>query len=197
MHLLFPADIIILLAVLSTQGYTITQEGNPNVQWETSTQTDVGLDLGLFQNRFQFTADYYIKNTTNLLFNVPLPSSGGSVTPPSENAGKVRNNGLELQATYNSKGNSKLTYSITGNFAWLHNKVMSLLITVQLPAAELIIIILLRLQLLGSQLVNFIYWKMKEFFKQIKKCLHMLTRALMLNAGDVMFKDISGPDGKA
>ncbi len=64
---------------MPAQGYTITSEGNPNVQWETSTQTDIGLDLGLFQNRFQFTADYYIKKTTNLLFPIPLPTSGGGV----------------------------------------------------------------------------------------------------------------------
>ncbi len=91
-----------------TQGYTITSEGNPNVQWETSTQTDVGLDLGLFKNALQFTADYFIKNTSNVLLSIPLPSSAGSVSGPTQNAGEIRNQGLELQAIYNSPLSKKI-----------------------------------------------------------------------------------------
>jgi outer membrane receptor protein involved in Fe transport len=53
MYRLYPVGFIILLVAYQQQGYTITSEGNPNVKWETSTQTDIGLDLGLFKNALQ------------------------------------------------------------------------------------------------------------------------------------------------
>jgi TonB-dependent starch-binding outer membrane protein SusC len=54
---------------------------NPDLRWEKSAQTDVGLDLGLFNNRVQLTADVYVKNTTDLLLSrsIPLSSGFGSV----------------------------------------------------------------------------------------------------------------------
>jgi TonB-linked SusC/RagA family outer membrane protein len=109
-----------------TEGYTITSKGNPEVKWETSTQTDVGLDLGLFNDALQVTADYFIKNTSNMLLSIPEPSSAGSAGSPTENAGKVKNNGLELEVTYSHEVNRKLAYKLTGNFATLHNEVTSL-----------------------------------------------------------------------
>ncbi|MHB1921004.1 MAG: SusC/RagA family TonB-linked outer membrane protein [Chitinophagaceae bacterium] len=108
------------------QGYSIYQEGNPDIKWETSTQTDVGLDLGLFENALEFTADYFIKNSSNVLLNIPLPTSAGNFISPAENAGAVRNNGLELSASFHHQVNEKITFDLSGNFATLHNEVISL-----------------------------------------------------------------------
>ena len=179
-----------------TQGYTITSEGNPNIIWETSTQTDIGLDLGLFQNKFQFTADYYIKRTTNLLFEPPLPSSGGGVSGPTENAGEVKNTGLELQATYNSAGTSKLTYSVTGNFALLHNKVVSLVNNTPIPAGRIDNGYFATLTSVGQPIGEFYLLEDEGIFQTDKDVFTHAYQGPNVKAGDVMYKDISGPDGK-
>lgn len=68
---------------------------NPDLKWETTKQFDVGINLGMFNNRLSFTADYYSKNTDDLLLSRPLPSSSG-FTSITQNVGKVQNKGIEL-----------------------------------------------------------------------------------------------------
>ena len=71
--------------------------GNPNLKWERANQFDVGLDLSLW-NRLHVTADYYLRNTSDLLYNVPIPSTSGFSTMLS-NVGAVRNKGYEVSIT--------------------------------------------------------------------------------------------------
>ncbi len=96
-----------------------------NLKWETSTQTDIGMDLGLFDNRILINADYYIKKTEDILVPVPPTPSTGVQGSPTLNAGSVRNQGFEFAATYR-KSTGDFQYSITGNFATLKNEVLSL-----------------------------------------------------------------------
>lgn len=74
----------------STSGYA-----NPNLKWETTEQTDIGLDLGVWKNRLLVTFDVYRKDTRDLLANIPLPTSSGFSTTL-RNIGKIRNSGVEL-----------------------------------------------------------------------------------------------------
>jgi TonB-linked SusC/RagA family outer membrane protein len=99
---------------------------NSEIHWETTVQTDFGLDLGLFNNKLNFTADYYIKETEEMLVEVPIPGSNGYRDAfPFNNSGSVSNKGIELSLGYkNLEGNLK--YSVSGNFAYLHNEVLSL-----------------------------------------------------------------------
>ncbi len=66
-----------------------------NLKWETTEQKDIGIDFAILNNRLLFTADYYIKNTRDLLNNVVLPASLG-FTSTIQNIGEVQNNGIEL-----------------------------------------------------------------------------------------------------
>lgn len=76
-------------------GLTPTDLGNPNLKWETTTQADLGFDLGLFSNRLSVTFDVYYKKTSDLLFNINLPyNSGYSATQG--NIGNIENKGIEL-----------------------------------------------------------------------------------------------------
>ena len=96
--------------------------------WETSTQTNIGLDIGLFNNQVLINADYFIKETDDILIPVPpTPSTGvrGGNNSPTLNVGSVRNQGLELALTYR-KSVGDLQYSITGNLATLDNEFLSL-----------------------------------------------------------------------
>ncbi|QEC53438.1 TonB-dependent receptor [Anseongella ginsenosidimutans] len=78
------------------------------LKWETTEQFDVGVDLGLFKNRLYLTADYYVKNTRDLLNTVRLPSSMGFTTTI-QNVGKMQNRGIELGID---------AKAMTGDFKW-------------------------------------------------------------------------------
>ncbi len=79
-----------------------------NLKWETTEQMDIGLDVGIFKNKFAITADYYVKNTKDLLNTVVLPSSLG-FTRTIQNVGKVQNKGFELGLD---------AQLFTGDFRW-------------------------------------------------------------------------------
>ena len=58
-------------------GFKRNQIGNDNIKWETTTQTDIGVDFGFFSNRLNIGFDYYLKQTRDLLYNATLPPSSG------------------------------------------------------------------------------------------------------------------------
>jgi TonB-linked SusC/RagA family outer membrane protein len=94
------------------------------LKWETTEQTDAGIDFSILNNRFSFTADYYIKNTRDLLNNVALPSSLGYAFTI-QNIGKIQNKGFEFSA--NAKvleGDFK--WDLSGNISFNKNKVVKL-----------------------------------------------------------------------
>ncbi|MEO7048277.1 MAG: TonB-dependent receptor [Ferruginibacter sp.] len=107
------------------QGYSPSNIGNPNIRWETVEQTNIAFDLSMFQNRFSMSADYYIKNTNDMLLNVPLPYYSGYPNDPWSNAGAVQNNGIELQFNYRNTV-SDFRYEAGLNFTTIKNKVVSL-----------------------------------------------------------------------
>jgi TonB-linked SusC/RagA family outer membrane protein len=99
--------------------------GNSDVKWETTAQTDLGMDLGFFSNKLTFTFDYFNKKTTDMLLEVPLPSFMGYPDSPVQNAGTVLNTGIELGIDY-KKENGDFTYEVSANFSTGKNKVISL-----------------------------------------------------------------------
>src|SRR5258708_2726694 len=99
--------------------------GNPDIQWETSKQTDIGLDLSLLKGKFIITADYFNKKVDNMLLQVPLPSTLGFPNSPYSNAGTMQNRGWELSVTHNNNiGDWKI--GVTANVSAFRNKVLSL-----------------------------------------------------------------------
>lgn len=97
---------------------------NPDLKWETTTQYDLGLDLGLFNNRLTFTADFYLKDTDDLLQNITLASNTG-YSSVLMNAGSLRNKGVELSLT-GVICNREFYWSMTGNWSTNRIKVLSL-----------------------------------------------------------------------
>lgn len=107
--------------VLTTQAATI---GNPDLRWEKTGQFDAGIDLGLLNNRFQLTADYYVKTTTDLLLGIDLPATTGFTTV-TRNIGSLQNSGFELGiSSVNTTG--KLKWTTSGNLSINRNKVLKL-----------------------------------------------------------------------
>lgn len=95
-----------------------------DLKWETTAQFDLGVDVGLMDNRFLFTADYYIKNTKDLLNTVQLPSSLGYTTTL-KNVGRVQNRGFEFSFDANVF-NDEFIWKLNGNLAVNRSQVKEL-----------------------------------------------------------------------
>jgi len=94
----------------------------PDLKWETTTQVDLGLDLGFFDGDLNFTFDYYNKLTEGMLMEINIPHYAGEVNPVG-NVGSMRNSGLEFEAGYgHSFGN--FSFHIGANAAYLKNTVV-------------------------------------------------------------------------
>lgn len=107
-----------------TNGSVALTAANPDLKWETITQTDFGVDAELFSGRVSLTADYYLKNTSDMLYAAPIPLTPGTAAPV-RNVASVENRGLELAANYRNRDRA-FKYSIGGNIAFVKNKVTSL-----------------------------------------------------------------------
>ena len=106
------------------QGYRPDNAGNPDVQWETVEQTNIGLDMAFFKGSWILNADYFIKNTKDNLLILPQPYYVGSPSPWT-NVGEIQNRGLELATDY--RGNlGDLSFNIGGNISFIKNEVKSL-----------------------------------------------------------------------
>lgn len=105
-------------------GAVITSLANPNLGWETTKQFDFGLDLGLFDDRVQFTYDYYKKNTTNLLYNVQIAQESGFANF-NDNIGEIKFWGHEFAVTTRNL-TGKLSWTTNANISFNRNKVLSL-----------------------------------------------------------------------
>lgn len=109
---------------LGSAGFIPTVLGDENLKWETTNQTDVGIDFGLFDDRISILADYYYKKTSDLLIAVPVLSSSGYVSQFT-NSGTIENKGFEFElTTQNFVGEFKWSTSL--NMTFNRNKVLSL-----------------------------------------------------------------------
>ena len=107
-------------------GSAVSTYVNEKIAWEKKKSTNVGIDLAMFDNRFEFTAEWYKNVSEDLLYGVPVPTqagvSNGTVTM---NAATMENSGLEFSATYRNRDHA-LKYEISANLSTLKNKVTSL-----------------------------------------------------------------------
>jgi TonB-linked SusC/RagA family outer membrane protein len=95
-------------------GATQVTLSNPNIRWQSNRETNIGVDLGLLQDRLTVTADYYVSTSSGLLVAAPIPWSLGVTGVPVVNAGTIRNTGFELAATHRlQRGDLQLTTSLT------------------------------------------------------------------------------------
>lgn len=107
--------------------------GNPDLQWETSSKYDIGIELGLFKNRFNLTADWFLNDVDNLVLNVPQPLSAGLVgsldltggTIP-QNIGKLNNRGIELSLSGTIIKSRDFNWDFNVNYSKVKNKITTL-----------------------------------------------------------------------
>ena len=99
---------------------------NPDIKWEETAMTNVGIDFMAFNNRLSLTADYYVKNTKDILLTVPIPISSGGANDPIRNAGKIRNNGFEFNLGWMDQPNPDISYGTNLIGSFNKNKVIAM-----------------------------------------------------------------------
>ena len=101
-------------------GLAMTKLGNENLQWESTTSLDAGIDIAMFKNRLTAELDWYDKTTSGILFVPSIPLTMGSVTAATENIAQVNNQGVELSIRY--RGNfAGIEYSVGVNGSYNTN----------------------------------------------------------------------------
>lgn len=103
-------------------GLAQTVLANPNLTWEKTYMTNVGVDFAFLNNRLNGTVDIYNKNTEGILISLPAPLEHGTSTVPNRNAGEVNNKGCELDIHWSDRI-GKVSYDIGFNMGFVSNKV--------------------------------------------------------------------------
>ncbi|HUN01989.1 MAG TPA: TonB-dependent receptor [Niabella sp.] len=106
-------------------GSSIDRLAYLELQWEKALQYNVGFDLGLFSNKISLEADFYIKNTSNLLFDAPVPSSSGYAVV-TQNIGSMKNRGIEVSLNTQNVRTKLFDWSTVFNLSLLENKITAL-----------------------------------------------------------------------
>jgi TonB-linked SusC/RagA family outer membrane protein len=103
-------------------GASVNSAENGSIGWEASTETNVGLDIGLFDNKLNVNAQYYNRYTDNILTTVPVPAPFG-LGAPTENVGAMSNKGFEFLIGYYNKIGKKFSYNASLNLSMNKNNV--------------------------------------------------------------------------
>lgn len=97
--------------------YNVSNPGNDNLKWETTTQYNAGIDAGLFKDKLKFAGDIYYKETTDLLLKTPVDPWNSAAESQLVNLGNVTNKGVELAAIAEILELEKLTLTVSANIA--------------------------------------------------------------------------------
>ncbi|NME72557.1 SusC/RagA family TonB-linked outer membrane protein [Flammeovirga aprica] len=100
--------------------------GNENLKWETTKSSNVAINIGLFNDMLTLGAEYFEKNTTDMLMQLPIPQYAGIRQSPWSNAGNLRNTGWEFTLDHRRDVNENFSYGINGNISFIKNEVLSL-----------------------------------------------------------------------
>ena len=176
------------------QGTTSNALPSVGIKWEQSESYNVGADLSMWQNRFTASLDLYIRNTNNILIQVPINPSAGIDVAPYSNAASVRNKGFDLSLGYNDKIGKDFHFSVTGVIGYVKNEVTSLgagqpIWGAPLPTSEYI-----TLTTKGHPIGSFYGYKVDQVLSTTAEANAYNSKyGQTAVAGDIAFKDIAGP----
>ncbi|OHX64452.1 SusC/RagA family TonB-linked outer membrane protein [Flammeovirga pacifica] len=112
---------------IANGGLAVTDLANPDIKWETTTSYGVGADFGFWDDMLTVTADYFVKDTDDILLKLPIPGATGISNPAYQNAGRVKNTGWELAVNhFNKVGNSGFEYNIGFNITNIKNEIIDM-----------------------------------------------------------------------
>lgn len=166
-------------------GSAISTFVDNNLSWEKKKTYNVGIDLALFNNRLEFTAEYYKNTSTDLLYNVPVPQQAGvSNETVVMNAAEMNNSGFEFAATYRNHDHA-FKYEVSANLSTLRNRVTSLGFGTDSYITGAYI------TKVGQEIGQFYGW-VYEGIARTKEDLDKHAIQEGANIGDCLYKDVNG-----
>ncbi len=173
-------------------GVAVTSLANPSIRWEQTTQYDIGLDLSLFDDRLEIVADYFNRNSTDILYtNFPIPNTLGVTNLQAQNAASMINRGLEAGINYrNFVG--EFRYSLGGNMTrFLQNEVTGLGEGGEETITNTNII------RIGEPFRAYYGYRAIGIFQSLEEVANSPSQFGNANTapGDIKYEDISGPEG--
>lgn len=108
-----------------TRGFLFSNPILPTLQWEKTNTTEIGIDIGLLNNRLNISTAYYNRITSDKLTNIELPSSSG-ISSIRTNNGTMRNRGVEFELGYRILQNEDFTWTVNANAAYVRNRIVKL-----------------------------------------------------------------------
>lgn len=171
-----------------SKGYAVTQLGNTDLKWETSSQINAGLDFELYNGVLFGSLDYFYKVTDNMLVKQPNPPSSGFAAPSWVNNGKVLNEGVELLLGFRQE-KGDFGYNVTGNVAFLHNEVLKLAAPItggSIGSSNT------TLTEVGHPIGSFYMFEMEGIFQNELDIATSAYQGSKIHPGDVKYKDVDG-----
>ena len=170
-------------------GSAISTFINENIAWERRITSNVGIDLAMFNNRLEFTVEWFKNRSKDLHYGVPVPENAGvSNTTVTMNAATMDNSGFEFAATYRNHDHA-LKYDISANLSTLRNRVKSLGFGTESYISGAYI------TKVGEEIGKFYGW-VYEGIARTQEDLDNHATQQGANIGDCLYKDISGPNGE-
>ncbi len=168
-------------------GAALTDLANSDISWETTTITNIGADISFLNNKISITADYFIKNTSDILLRLPINLSLGNLRAPFQNAGEVENKGFELAVQYRDTFGD-FTYSIGANLSKVQNEIIDLKKLEIIRGSTI---------LREGEAINSYYGYIADGIYQNQAEIDNGPQRFngVVEPGDIRYKDISGPDG--
>ena len=156
-----------------------------DITWETTTSTDIGVDLGLFRNRLSVNFDYYWKETKDMLLTINIPYIMG-YNNPSSNAGTMKTNGYDIEVGWRDQVGD-FSYGVSVNFSDFKSKVTDMNGSEQINGS--------RINRPGCYFNEWYGYVSDGIYQTQEEVDNSATYNSSVKVGDIRYKDISGPDG--
>ncbi len=167
-------------------------QGNPNLKWESTDETNFGFDFNGFGGKVNASFDYYHKQTTDMLLQVPLAGYSGLQSFPYVNGGEVLNKGFEIMLGYEDTTPGGLSYSFSGNMARNINEVVDLSNAGSSLFQRISFVGLINVTQEGSPIASFYGWETDGLFQTQEEVDNHAFQSSGTAPGDIRFKDLNG-----
>lgn len=161
---------------------------NSGLGWETTTMSDLGLDVAILQNKLRFTFDYYNKKTDDILYKLSIPATVG-FDPSYQNAGSMQNKGFEFSVNYSGSIGDNFKYTVGGNLSDVKNKITDLKGTDYLTTDNNLIT---TGYITGIPIGGYYGYQTEGIFQSAAQVAAHATQTSTTSAGDLIYKDQNG-----